>query len=97
MYGIGVHRIGAVLTRGSMGRHLLAASMLAISMLPNMANAQRYDERPETLQPVFHTDADFTRRTVDIPMRDGVKLHTVSSTQVGALRWHLADPHTLRC
>ncbi len=63
-------------------RLLLAASAAAICAVP--AIAQRYDERPVTLQPVADADADFARRVVDIPMRDGVKLHTVILVPKGA-------------
>ena len=63
-------------------RTLLAASALAVAAVP--ALAQRYDERPDTLQPVIDADADFARRVVMIPMRDGVKLHTVILVPKGA-------------
>ena len=42
------------------------------------------DERPAQLRPVPTPDADFTRRTVEIPMRDGVTLHTVILIPNGA-------------
>lgn len=63
-------------------RTLFAASALA--SLASPALAQRYDERPATLQPVVDAEADFTRRVVAIPMRDGVKLHTVILVPKGA-------------
>ena len=47
------------------------------------AKAPAYDERPVKLeQPV--TPRDYERRAVDIPMRDGVKLHTVILVPKGA-------------
>lgn len=47
------------------------------------AKAPVYDERPATLaQPL--AARDYERRTVDIPMRDGVKLHTVIMVPKGA-------------
>ena len=47
------------------------------------AKGQVYDERPAKLaQPVAARDYD--RRAVDIPMRDGVKLHTVIMVPKGA-------------
>ncbi|MGN6376258.1 MAG: CocE/NonD family hydrolase [Sphingomonas sp.] len=44
---------------------------------------QQYDERPAKLDVPDHL-ADYTRRTVEIPMRDGVKLHTVILIPNGA-------------
>jgi putative CocE/NonD family hydrolase len=43
----------------------------------------QYDERPATLTVPDHL-TNYTRRTVDIPMRDGVKLHTVILIPNGA-------------
>ena len=63
-------------------RHLTAAGALALLAAP--AIAQTYDERPARLQPAGDPDADFARRVVDIPMRDGVKLHTVILVPRGA-------------
>lgn len=52
---------------------LLATAGIAIAA---PAKGPVYDERPAVLaQPV--SARDYERRTVDIPMRDGVKLHTV--------------------
>ena len=45
--------------------------------------AQVYDERPATVTPAT-AGWDYTRRTVEIPMRDGVKLHTVILIPKGA-------------
>ncbi|WP_375393224.1 CocE/NonD family hydrolase [uncultured Sphingomonas sp.] len=67
-----------------MFRHLLAAGALAAGVAPVAVTAQRYDERPATLRPVVDPDADFTRRVIDIPMRDGAKLHTVILVPKGA-------------
>ena len=67
-----------------MFRHLLFAGTLLACVAPVALAAQRYDERPDKLQPVVDADADFTRRIVDIPMRDGVKLHTVILVPKGA-------------
>ncbi|MEP7005297.1 MAG: CocE/NonD family hydrolase [Sphingomonas bacterium] len=48
----------------------------ALGLIASSAAAQTYDERPTTLTP--STEGwNFERRSVDIPMRDGVKLHTV--------------------
>jgi len=48
----------------------------ALGLIAPGAPAQTYDERPTTLTP--STEGwNFERRSVDIPMRDGVKLHTV--------------------
>ena len=48
----------------------------ALGLFASGAAAQTYDERPATLTP--STEGwNFERRSVDIPMRDGVKLHTV--------------------
>lgn len=52
---------------------LMSATGMAIAA---PAKGPVYDERPAVLaQPV--SARDYERRTVDIPMRDGVKLHTV--------------------
>ena len=66
-------------------RHLLVAGVLAACAAPHPTAAQRYDERPDKLQSVIDADADFTRRIVEIPMRDGVKLHTVILVPKGAM------------
>ena len=47
------------------------------------AGAQQYSERPTKLV-TPDQGADYLRRTVDIPMRDGVKLHTVILIPKGA-------------
>ncbi len=65
---------------------LLAAAVAAVAA-PGLAQqrpAQPYDERPAKLQVVGDPDADFTRRIAEIPMRDGVKLHTVILLPKGA-------------
>ncbi len=45
--------------------------------------AQRYDERPATLKPATQ-GWNYERRAVEIPMRDGVTLHTVILVPTGA-------------
>ncbi|WP_174279882.1 CocE/NonD family hydrolase [Sphingomonas bacterium] len=67
-----------------MFRRLIVAGALAACAAPVSVAAQRYDERPGTLQPVVDADADFSRRIVDIPMRDGIRLHTVILVPIGA-------------
>lgn len=55
----------------------------ALALLAGTAIAQSYTERPAN--PVFvNQDANYDRRSVDIPMRDGVTLHTVILTPKGA-------------
>ncbi|WP_353203841.1 CocE/NonD family hydrolase [Sphingomonas sp.] len=55
----------------------------ALALLPLAAHAQSYDERPA--KPVLSTEGfNFERRTVEIAMRDGVKLHTVILVPKGA-------------
>ena len=60
---------------------LIGAATLALLPLP--ATAQTYDERPA--KAVLSTEGfNFERRIVEIPMRDGVKLHTVILVPKGA-------------
>jgi uncharacterized protein len=55
---------------------LIAALLLAGTAAPALAEPPAYDERPAKLeQPTVYRD--YERRSIDIPMRDGVKLHTV--------------------
>ena len=55
----------------------------ALAMTCTYATAQTHDEHPATLTP--STEGwNFERRIVDIPMRDGVKLHTVILIPRGA-------------
>ncbi|MEO8375167.1 MAG: CocE/NonD family hydrolase [Sphingomonas bacterium] len=55
----------------------------ALGLIASGAAAQTYDERPATLTP--STEGwNFERRSVDVPMRDGVKLHTVILIPKGA-------------
>jgi putative CocE/NonD family hydrolase len=58
--------------------------IIAILSIPNLVSAQTLpSERPEKFEPTY--DAfDYTRREVMIPMRDGVKLHTVILVPKGA-------------
>lgn len=57
-------------------RPLLAACTLGALATAALAGAQSYDERPAKLAP-RDTNYDYVRKAVEIPMRDGVKLHTV--------------------
>ncbi|WP_271299941.1 CocE/NonD family hydrolase [Sphingomonas sp. CV7422] len=57
-------------------RSLFAACALSALATAAVAGAQSYDERPAKLAP-RDTHYEYVRRAVDIPMRDGVKLHTV--------------------
>ncbi len=59
----------------------LAANALAQTSPPQYPNYP--SETPEHLQ-VNQSSWDYTRRSVDIPMRDGVKLHTVILIPKGA-------------
>ena len=59
---------------------LLAATALAGSAL---AAPPSYDERPAKIDPA-REGWDYEKRVVDIPMRDGVKLHTVILIPKGA-------------
>jgi len=59
-----------------------AAAMLA-TVVPATAVAQVYDERPAKVVPAT-TGWNYERRVVEIPMRDGVKLHTVILIPKGA-------------
>lgn len=61
-------------------RWLLGA---ALAILPLAAHAQSYDERPAKLVPPSE-GFNYERRIVEIPMRDGVKLHTVILIPKGA-------------
>lgn len=65
---------------------LFAAAALSAVAAPASAQTggpQRYDERPAALR-VPTADFDYERRVVDIPARDGVKLHTVILVPKGA-------------
>jgi putative CocE/NonD family hydrolase len=65
----------------------LAVSLLACPILAqplaSAAEPPTYDERPAKLQPSSE-GWDYERRAVEIPMRDGVKLHTVILVPKGA-------------
>ena len=57
-------------------RNAILAALLLSCAAPVIAAPPAYDERPAKLaEPTVYRDYD--RRAVDIPMRDGVKLHTV--------------------
>jgi hypothetical protein len=64
---------------------LWSAPALAIALAAGTAHAQApvYDERPATVVPAT-AGWDYERRTAEIPMRDGVKLHTVILVPKGA-------------
>ncbi|MDB5704549.1 MAG: glutaryl-7-ACA acylase [Sphingomonas bacterium] len=64
---------------------LAGAAALAVlgSGFGSGATAQVYDERPATLKPAIE-GWNYERRAVEIPMRDGVKLHTVILIPRGA-------------
>jgi putative CocE/NonD family hydrolase len=59
------------------------AAVIAAMLAAGTAPAQNYDERPAILKPA-PTGWNYERRLVDIPMRDGVKLHTVILIPKGA-------------
>src|SRR4051812_852514 len=62
-----------------------AAALAMVGGPASGVSAQKtgYDERPATLKPATE-GWNYDRRTVDIPMRDGVKLHTVILIPKGA-------------
>ncbi|OYY71663.1 CocE/NonD family hydrolase [Sphingomonas sp. 28-63-12] len=60
------------------------AGAAAVALLGGSAIAQSYTERPAVVNPVTQ-GANYDRRSVDIPMRDGVTLHTVILTPKGAM------------
>jgi len=62
---------------------LCGAAALAMGMGVAPAAAQVYDERPASVVPAT-TGWNYQKRIVDIPMRDGVKLHTVILVPKGA-------------
>jgi len=64
-----------------MVKWLVGAALCAL--LPIPAQAQTYDERPAKLVPSTE-GFNYERRVVEIPMRDGVRLHTVILLPKGA-------------
>ena len=58
----------------------------AALLLGSTVLAQSYTERPVTPK-LVNEAANYDRRSVDIPMRDGVKLHTVILTPRGFGEW----------
>ena len=62
---------------------LLGSMLLALATAGAAAPVQTYDERPAVARAV-NEGANYERRVVDIPMRDGVKLHTVILVPKGA-------------
>src|SRR5437763_504206 len=65
------------------GRLLCGAAALLSGTCAVAAAPPAYDERPATVAPA-PVGWDYERRLVDIPMRDGVKLHTVILVPKGA-------------
>ena len=63
---------------------LLSGIGFAATMVTAPAAAQVYDERPAHVTQAT-TGWDYERRTAEIPMRDGVKLHTVILIPKGAM------------
>ena len=61
----------------------MLGSVAAMALLTGTATAQSYTERP-TNPVVINEGANYDRVSVDIPMRDGVTLHTVILTPKGA-------------
>ncbi|MEA3001595.1 MAG: uncharacterized protein QOH81_383 [Sphingomonadales bacterium] len=66
-----------------MGMKWIAAAAVAAMLAAGTATAQTVDERPAVLKPSTN-GWNYERRLVDIPMRDGVKLHTVILIPRGA-------------
>lgn len=63
---------------------MIRLAMIALALtVSSSAIAQTYDERPAKLV-TADQGANYERRTVDIAMRDGVKLHTVILVPKGA-------------
>ena len=62
---------------------ILYGAALAAATISVPAAAQIYDERPATVVPST-SGWDYVRSTAEIPMRDGVKLHTVILVPKGA-------------
>jgi len=75
----------------------LAAALLVIAPFVIAQNTSAYpSETPEHFQPT-NAGFDYQRRDVMIPMRDGVKLHTVILIPNGAKNAPiLFNPHALR-
>src|SRR5690348_894698 len=66
-----------------MRARVLGGAAAAAVMIATPAVAQVYDERPATVTPAT-TGWDYERRVAEIPMRDGVTLHTVILIPKGA-------------
>ena len=69
--------IRMLLTAGALGALTIAGTTAALAQ-----KKQTYDERPAKMAP-RDEGYGYTRRVVDIPMRDGVKLHTVIAIPKG--------------
>ncbi len=68
----------------AMPRLLTACALVALTVATTApATAQNYDERPAKMAP-RDVGYDYVRKVVEIPMRDGVKLHTVIVVPKGA-------------
>ena len=78
-----VRRHASVLLANTIAALLLAASAAAQSSSPQSTQATLANETPAKLVPAT-TGFDYERRDVMIPMRDGVKLHTVILVPKGA-------------
>src|SRR2546425_2959014 len=78
-----VRRQTSVLLANTIAALLLAASAAPQSSSPQSAQATLANETPAKLVPAT-TGFDYERRDVMIPMRDGVKLHTVILVPKGA-------------
>ena len=61
----------------------LALAMALAAVAAGSGTAQTYDERPATLTSSTY-GFNYERRIVEIPMRDGAKLHTVILIPKGA-------------
>src|ERR1700754_73259 len=68
-------------------RLVVAALVAGVLVTPAMSGERTYKNLPTEIPAHFtptNPGFDFERRTVDIPMRDGVKLHTVILLPKGA-------------
>jgi putative CocE/NonD family hydrolase len=73
-----------MLTRSFRGFALLIQLLVVVGLLAQPASPQTLpNERPEKIEPTNY-GFDYVRREVMIPMRDGVKLHTVILIPKGA-------------
>ena len=75
---------------------LLTESSAAQTSQPSPASAAYPSEMPAKFEPVT-ASFDYTRRDVMIPMRDGVKLHTVILVPKGARNAPCSLNHARSC